>query len=171
MDRLGGGEGPFATSLFWLGWVWDDDRREGRSLGLTGEWECESEPNSHPAVGLAFPLSFLSTDASWGKFMGSRARDGFRSWLCCVVYNIVGKPLGLSVSPFVIGLAIILTCPGCVRRAETMSAMCLAQTWRKESGQQVGASVGLTLSDNNPQCTGAGSNSWAQVQTCSLGRV
>lgn len=127
MDRLGVGKGPLQRHC--SGWVGcgDYDGREGRSLELRGEWECESEPNSHPGVGLAFPLPFLSTDASWGKFMGSRARGGFRSWLCCFVYNIVGKPLGLSVSPFVVGMVIILTRPGCVRRREPMPAMCLAQ--------------------------------------------
>lgn len=125
MDRLGGRDGPFATSLFWLGWVWGYDKTEGRSLGLRGEQERASEPTSYPGMGFAFLLPFLSADASWQKFVGSRARDGFRSWLCCFVYD-VGMPLGLSVSPFVLAMVIILTCPGCVRK-QTRPAMCLAQ--------------------------------------------
>lgn len=69
-------------------------------------------------------LPFLSRAASWGKFMGSRAREGFTS--CHFLYNL-GEPLGLSVSPFVTRMVITATCAGRVRHKETVPGKCLPQ--------------------------------------------
>ena len=59
--------------------------------------------------------------------MDSGARGGFSSWLHQFLYDL-GKSLSLSVSPFIMGMVIVLTCPGPARSEETVPGKCLAWT-------------------------------------------
>lgn len=127
MDRLGVGKGPLQPYSVLLVGCEECDRREGRSLGLSCGWGCQSAPSCiRGGPGL---LAFLSKVPARGN---SQAREpdvgGFGSWLCHFLYSL-GEPLGLSVS-LCPRDGNRQTCPGPVRRKETVPAKCLAGAWR-----------------------------------------